>query len=371
MKLISLLIGLLLTSNVLAQQCNNYGVPVNGHPNWQERTQLTGINAVRMTPYEFRDYWLSPLTLPYGITILTPQWYLPVKPVTWRWEFSASTNFHAYETANTPGCPFQHNSCDGTNWITRLVSYYGPYASLGENGAMGYTDPWSTVLGLLLDPAGGLPSLDGSSGDGHRRTMMSRLFVDVGIGYAEGPNPGGRFSFQDFGVKPGSPLAPLVICQPLIDGSHDFEAGQIFYVANWYSEDNVAVASANVIVNGVSIAMSPHLGTQYRGTYKINVSIPASCRYYHFSFVDENDVTWRYPTSGEFITTRPLFCSEYYTTTPPCYADYNQSGELDNDDIFDFMNAWFAGNPNTDFNGNGTLEIQDFFDFLNSWFSGC
>jgi hypothetical protein len=39
-------------------------------------------------------------------------------------------------------------------------------------------------------------------------------------------------------------------------------------------------------------------------------------------------------------------------------------------DIFDFLNAWFAGSPAGDFNGGG-LTVQDIFDFLNGWFAGC
>jgi hypothetical protein len=41
------------------------------------------------------------------------------------------------------------------------------------------------------------------------------------------------------------------------------------------------------------------------------------------------------------------------------------------DDIFAFLNDWFAGNVNTDFDYSGTLEVQDIFEFLNSWFTGC
>jgi hypothetical protein len=53
-----------------------------------------------------------------------------------------------------------------------------------------------------------------------------------------------------------------------------------------------------------------------------------------------------------------------------CVADFNQSGGLEVQDIFDFLNAWFAANPRADFNGGG-LSVQDIFDYLNAWFAGC
>jgi hypothetical protein len=54
-----------------------------------------------------------------------------------------------------------------------------------------------------------------------------------------------------------------------------------------------------------------------------------------------------------------------------CPADFNNSGVLEVQDIFDFLNAWFAGNLSADFNNSGVLEVQDIFDFLNAWFAGC
>ncbi len=57
-------------------------------------------------------------------------------------------------------------------------------------------------------------------------------------------------------------------------------------------------------------------------------------------------------------------------TLPCCRADFNQSGGLSIQDIFDFLNAWFAGDGTSDINGAG-LAIQDIFDYLNAWFSGC
>jgi uncharacterized membrane protein len=53
-----------------------------------------------------------------------------------------------------------------------------------------------------------------------------------------------------------------------------------------------------------------------------------------------------------------------------CRADFNGDG-LAVDDIFDFLNAWFAGDPRTDFNGVDGVTVQDIFDFLNAWFVGC
>jgi hypothetical protein len=54
-----------------------------------------------------------------------------------------------------------------------------------------------------------------------------------------------------------------------------------------------------------------------------------------------------------------------------CPADFNQAGGVTISDIFDFLNAWFAGDPRADFNHVGGITVQDIFDFLNTWFVGC
>ncbi len=55
----------------------------------------------------------------------------------------------------------------------------------------------------------------------------------------------------------------------------------------------------------------------------------------------------------------------------PCAADFNSADGLSVQDIFDFLNAWFAADPRADFNGVDGLTVQDIFDFLNAWFAGC
>jgi hypothetical protein len=60
-----------------------------------------------------------------------------------------------------------------------------------------------------------------------------------------------------------------------------------------------------------------------------------------------------------------------YKLETGCGADANGDGALSVQDIFDFLGAWFAGQPSADFNGTGGLSVQDIFDFLGAWFAGC
>jgi hypothetical protein len=54
-----------------------------------------------------------------------------------------------------------------------------------------------------------------------------------------------------------------------------------------------------------------------------------------------------------------------------CIADFNCSGTVTVQDIFDFLAAYFAGNTVADVNGSGGLSVQDIFDFLATYFTGC
>jgi hypothetical protein len=74
-----------------------------------------------------------------------------------------------------------------------------------------------------------------------------------------------------------------------------------------------------------------------------------------------HDSSGTYTDSDEFTV----------SMTPACPGDFDLSGDLSIQDIFEFLNAWFAGLLTANYNQNGGLEIQDIFDFLTGWFEGC
>ena len=60
-----------------------------------------------------------------------------------------------------------------------------------------------------------------------------------------------------------------------------------------------------------------------------------------------------------------------WSTRPSCPADFNCSGTVTFEDIFDYLAAWFAHSPSADFNHSGPPTVQDIFTFLAAWFAGC
>jgi len=58
-------------------------------------------------------------------------------------------------------------------------------------------------------------------------------------------------------------------------------------------------------------------------------------------------------------------------TPATCSADFNRSGVVSVQDIFDFLIAYFANDPRADINGVAGVTVQDIFDHLSAYFAGC
>lgn len=54
-----------------------------------------------------------------------------------------------------------------------------------------------------------------------------------------------------------------------------------------------------------------------------------------------------------------------------CRADFNGDGAVTLQDLFDFLAAYFAGDPSADVNNQDGVTVQDLFEFLASYFIGC
>ncbi len=86
------------------------------------------------------------------------------------------------------------------------------------------------------------------------------------------------------------------------------------------------------------------------------------------TFLADDDTTYLIRVSGWSDSTGNGVMN--LTCTPAaCPCDWNRSGELNSQDFFDFITAFFDGRA--DYNQSGSTTSQDFFDFLACFFSGC
>lgn len=76
--------------------------------------------------------------------------------------------------------------------------------------------------------------------------------------------------------------------------------------------------------------------------------------------------------AGAVFTLGQVTCNAHgVVATPCCFADYNKTGGVSVQDVFDFLGGWFAGSPNAAVGGDGSAPtVQSIFDFLATWFLG-
>ncbi len=275
------------------------GIPVDGHPNWEERTLLVVTNMVRIDP----EGYLARYTNFSGI--LLPHNYPAVGPLYWNQALNEAARYHAEDMAEN-NC-FQHNSCDGTVWSQRIRSFYPAAASLWENIAAGTPGPVETLNLLLCE--GSPPCVaDFSPEDGHRRNIMAAGARELGTGYALDPAATYRhYWVQDFAGNPPSETPPLVA------GSHLLVDGALMFYLNYDAPSGDPPQSVAVDLGGTMIPMDLELGVGASGTFATVAATPSGCRSYHFEAIDASGELWRYPGSGELRTYGVGGCSEDYT----------------------------------------------------------
>ena len=276
-----------------AQDCCNpiqIGTPIDGYPNWQERTMIVFTNMVRMAPVEYRDSYMAGFPLPAG-GILNR--YPAVAPLYWHHGLNQAARFHAEDLAFDCNI-LQHNSCDGTSWSDRIRRFYPYSAGLGENAAYGFSTPWATVNALLCDRQGSVCATDSSGKDGHRKNIMRAGYRELGTGYAV------KFLdywVQDFGGR--QPESQM----PLVSASHAFlEDGITSFLLNYFDSAGGAPRRILLVLDDIDYPLQLDLGNGAAGSYRVDVTRAAGCRAYFFKAVTANGVCYRYPGTSTYFT---------------------------------------------------------------------
>jgi hypothetical protein len=250
------------------------GQPMGDYPSYEERVVLYGTNRARVAPTV--EGWPS---------------YPAQPPMQWNYDLNRAARAHSTDMRDTP-C-FQHNSCDGTETFTRVLSYYkGPWSTVSENIAAGVMDPLTVVRNWINEV--GAPAGE----TGHRDSIFSSKLTLIGCGFAAGgtsrtPN----YWTQDF-------VGTNVARPRLTDGIHfprtaaaggTITFGTTFYDAAFGS----AAPQVFVVVDGVCRALSQVRGSATLGAHEAAIALADGCHPYYFVATKGDGVALAtYPDAG-------------------------------------------------------------------------
>jgi uncharacterized protein (TIGR03382 family) len=228
-----------LTSLVLLATVTGYGDPVDGYPSHEERQLHLWTNAARVAPEEFEDLYNTAYEPCSYYDDFSEDEQTPKPPLYIDLDLNEVSRFHS-DDMNENGC-FQHESCDGTDTFERIGEYYTDSQMVGENIAMGSSDPKYDVMQMWM-----------CSTQGHRANIMSGDYNELGPGIA------GQYMTQDFGAGTLSEGDPPVRMAVDVDG--------VIY-ADWGDPD--APAAIEVVMDGVELPMALTHGTPEQGIWSV------------------------------------------------------------------------------------------------------
>jgi hypothetical protein len=117
------------------------------------------------------------------------------------------------------------------------------------------------------------------------------------------------------------------------------------------------------------------LSSACTGVFRGGVCLPNPCPQNgscckHASCTVTTEGNCSFNLGGQFLGVG-IACAPLGTFGSCCYANFNGDGVLSVQDIFDFLSAWFAGDPRADFNQDTHLNVYDIFSFIAGWRNGC
>jgi hypothetical protein len=228
-----------------------------------------------------------------------------LRPLVWHDGLGEAARVHSSDMASN-GC-FQHDSCNGQKWSTRIGKYY-PWIALGENIAMGVNDPRSLHEGWMAS-------------SGHRANILNTSFTEFGAGIVLSQTAFGKLAyatedFGDRGMLPTSaiPTLPAGGVSPRVG----LDATRELFV-NYYASSG-APEAVRALIGGACVDLPRTAGSATNGTYGIDYPFPTTgCVPVVFEAIRADGVRVRWPEGAALLVgigNDGLACPDTTTDVP-------------------------------------------------------
>ncbi len=259
-----------LSALVLLTTVAGYGDSAGGFPSHEERVLHLWTNAARVAPDEFEDEYQAGSS-PCSFDGFLPDEQTPKDPLYIDLALTEVSRLHSADMLEN-GC-FQHESCDGTDTWTRIAEYYTDTGNLGENIAMGTTDPRFAVMGMWM------------CSSGHRANILSGAFNELGPGVA------GNYLTQDFGA------GTLALGAPPVRMAVD--EGGVYYAD---FGDSAPPAGLQLVMEGSPVDMDLTHGAAERGIYTAEApEVAEECRGWYIWWQTAAGLSGTFPEDGSWL----------------------------------------------------------------------
>jgi len=227
-----------------------------------------------------------------------------MRPLVWNDGLGRAARAHSDDMIAN-GC-FQHDSCNGESWATRIGRYY-PWYALGENIAMGLNDPRSLHEGWMAS--------------GPHRSNILGSFSEFGGGIVLGNTAFGLFAYAtaDFGDRGAVPLSaiptlPAGGASPRLG----IDATRELFVNYYHSAG--APQSVRALVGSQCVDLSRTAGTATSGTWGIDHTfLESGCVPVLFEAIRADGVRVRWPDGVAIVVgigQSGLSCPDTTTAVP-------------------------------------------------------
>ncbi len=327
----------------------------NLYASYEERYILYDLNLYRLAPQILKNEDKNPKLkkcLNWGYC------FTPVKPLYYNLNLSRAARFHCNDMIKN-NC-FSHNDCDGGDVWNRIEKYYKS-SRMGENISAGssYIDVTKNLINEKHAKIGTV---------GHRESILSDGFNEVGIGYLLGGNYG-KYTTQDFGSSANHHNIVVAIHEP-----KSAEIGKNINFKAIYHDNDKNNPEVFLILENKCYKMNKthsshdwssdnYIGKRkftkmnwHSMSYEINKKIQQSCNKYSILIKSNNNI-YRYPDKGSLLVGEN--CNKIYNPeeiTNTCKDNRENNNNDKNDDKKnsndDKKNSNDKNNNNKENNGN-------------------